>query len=53
MDDWENAVISFAQFLKEFYDATMMLSETPTPMSNLVLSTWIPLQVEPATDPEL
>ncbi|KAM2275962.1 hypothetical protein ACFXTI_034446 [Malus domestica] len=45
MDDWER-LMSFAHFLKKFYDATLTLSATLTPTSHLILSTVIALQVE-------
>ncbi|KAM1883871.1 hypothetical protein ACFX13_005180 [Malus domestica] len=45
VEDWERAV-SFAHFLKKFYDATLTLSATLTPTSNLILGTVIALQVE-------
>ncbi|KAM1787938.1 hypothetical protein ACFX11_038289 [Malus domestica] len=45
VDDWERSV-SFAHFLKKFYDSTLTLSATLTPMSHLILSTMISLQVE-------
>ncbi|KAL3646044.1 hypothetical protein CASFOL_011224 [Castilleja foliolosa] len=43
--DWAKA-ICFAHFLKKFYDATVKLSATKTPTSNLILSTMWSLQVE-------
>ncbi|KAM1807616.1 hypothetical protein ACFX11_030596 [Malus domestica] len=45
VDDWERSM-SFAHFLKKFYDATLKLSATLTPTSHLILSTVIALQVE-------
>ncbi|KAM0983959.1 hypothetical protein ACFX2I_011361 [Malus domestica] len=45
VEDWERAV-SFAHFLKKFYDATLTLSATLTPTSNLILGTVMALQVE-------
>ena len=45
VDDWERSM-SFAHFLKKFYDATLTLSATLTPTSHLILSTVIALQVE-------
>ncbi|CAN6555737.1 unnamed protein product [Malus baccata var. baccata] len=45
VDDWEKSV-SFAHFLKKFYDATLTLSATFTPTSHLILSTVIALQME-------
>ncbi|KAM7500827.1 hypothetical protein LguiA_025241 [Lonicera macranthoides] len=44
-EDWAR-VVSFAHFLKKFYDATIKLSATKTPTSNLILSTVLTLQVE-------
>ncbi|XP_070667521.1 zinc finger BED domain-containing protein RICESLEEPER 2-like [Malus domestica] len=45
VDDWERSV-SFADFLKKIYDATLTLSATLTPTAPLILSTVIALQVE-------
>ncbi|XP_068321455.1 zinc finger BED domain-containing protein RICESLEEPER 2-like [Pyrus communis] len=45
VDDWERSM-SFAHFLKKFYDATLTLRATLTPTSHLILSTVIALQVE-------
>ena len=44
-EDWART-ISFAHFLKKKYDATIKLSATKTPTSNLILSTLLTLQVE-------
>ncbi|XP_068328756.1 zinc finger BED domain-containing protein RICESLEEPER 2-like [Pyrus communis] len=45
VDDWER-LVSFAHFLKKFYDATLTLSAILTPTSHLILSMVIALQVE-------
>nr|XP_028959360.1 zinc finger BED domain-containing protein RICESLEEPER 2-like [Malus domestica] len=45
VEDWERAM-SFAHFLKKFYDSTLTLSATLTPTSNLILGMVIALQVE-------
>ncbi|KAM2596497.1 hypothetical protein TB2_040933 [Malus domestica] len=45
VDDWER-LMSFAHFLKKFYDVTLILSATFTPTSHLILSMVISLQVE-------
>ncbi|KZV20995.1 hypothetical protein F511_37959 [Dorcoceras hygrometricum] len=44
-DDWENAK-TFVHFLKKFYDATLELSASKSPTSQLIYQSLIALQVE-------